>query len=135
MIEQLQFLRCAFLARLGEQENVEDLEKAGLRSQLLQAAEDGLRQSLKQLATNFEVADLQNKISNEKLRLINNDPEGLKTMEDRLTTIFTDSAVSEKDRNGFYQNSEEQMCHADAQSQVLSQILRVRMLIGRICRK
>lgn len=86
---------------------MEDLEKASLRAQLLQSAEDGLRQSLKQLATNFEVADLQNKISNEKLKLINTDAEGLKTMEDRLTTIFTDSAVSEKDRNEFFRNSEE----------------------------
>ena len=73
VVEQLQFLRCAFLIRLGEQENVEDLDKAGLRFQLLQTAEDGLRQSLKQLQTNFEIADLRNKISNEKQKLINTD--------------------------------------------------------------
>ena len=114
MVEQLQFLRCAFLVRLGEQENVEDLEKAGLRAQLLQTAEDGLRQSLKQLQTNYEVADLQGKISNEKQKLINTDSEALSKMEEQLATIFSDGGVSETDRTGFYQNTEEQMCQADA---------------------
>lgn len=135
MVEQLQFLRCAFLVRLGEQENVENLDKAGLRAQLLQAAEDGLRQSLKQLQTNFEVADLQNKISNERRKLINTDQEALGKMEEQLELVFSESAVSEQDKKGFCQNAEEQMCHADAQGQVLSQILRIRMLIGRVYRK
>jgi len=62
LIEEIKMLRCLFMTRLGEAENVENLEKASLRQNLLQGAELGLRSSLRMLATCYEVADLQEKI-------------------------------------------------------------------------
>jgi len=48
-------LRALFLVKIGEHENVEQLDKADLRNQLLKAGEDQLRQSLAKFAFNFEV--------------------------------------------------------------------------------
>ena len=58
LVEEVKALRCLFLVRLGEPENVENLEKSALRSMLLDLGEQGLRISLKQLQINFEVADI-----------------------------------------------------------------------------
>lgn len=42
----LQFLRASFMVRIGEQENVETLDKAEQRKVMLKSAEDSLRNSL-----------------------------------------------------------------------------------------
>ena len=47
------------MLRLGESENAENQEKAAIRQQLLSASEQGLRASLRTLATNYEVSHLQ----------------------------------------------------------------------------
>lgn len=52
-----------------------------------------------------------------------------------MTKIFEGCEASEAEISGFYANSEEEICFADKQSQILSQILRCRLLIGRLSRK
>ena len=59
VFECIYVLRAMFLFRVGEVENVESLDKADLRNQLLKAAEDQSRQSLARLAFNYEVCCLQ----------------------------------------------------------------------------
>ena len=49
LIEEINFLRCLFMVRLGETENVENLEKSSIRVGLLQHGESSLRNSLRQL--------------------------------------------------------------------------------------
>lgn len=46
VVELLQYLRSSLLIRLGEQQNVENLDKADARKAITKAAEDGLRASL-----------------------------------------------------------------------------------------
>lgn len=58
------------MIRLGENENVENQDKAQIRNQLLGLAEIGLRNTLKTLQLNLEVSNLQNTISNEKKKEI-----------------------------------------------------------------
>ena len=49
VLESLHYLRGLFLVRIGEAENVERSEKAELRQQILRAAEELMRSSLKRL--------------------------------------------------------------------------------------
>ena len=58
------------MIRLGEPENVENLEKSQLRPTLLQTSEFGLRNVLRQCQVNFEVSDVQEKIRVEKQKTI-----------------------------------------------------------------
>ena len=58
------------MIRLGEPENVENLEKSQLRTTLLQTSEFGLRNVLRQCQVNFEVSDVQEKIRVEKQKTI-----------------------------------------------------------------
>ena len=46
VVELLQYLRSSLLIRLGEQQNVENLDKADARKAITKAAEDSLRASL-----------------------------------------------------------------------------------------
>ena len=58
------------MIRLGEPENVENLEKSQLRATLLQTSEFGLRNVLRQCQVNYEVSDVQEKIRVEKQKTI-----------------------------------------------------------------
>ena len=58
LLEEIRAIRCLFMIRLGENENVENLDKSQIRAGLLATAEMGLRTSLKQLQVNYEVSDL-----------------------------------------------------------------------------
>ena len=56
-------------------------------------------------------------------------------MEHTLTTMFEREAVSQADCDSLYKNTEEELCFADARSQILSLMLRERYAIGRAYRK
>lgn len=61
--EMVHYCRAVFLLRVGESENVEALDKAELRVQILKAAEEQLRANLVKFALNFEVQSLQNQLT------------------------------------------------------------------------
>jgi len=65
------------LVRLGEHENVENLDKAHIRQTLLGLAEQGLRGSLKQLQANYEISDLRNKLQIEEKKQVGADDEAM----------------------------------------------------------
>ena len=58
LIEDIRTLRCLFMVRLGEPENVENLEKNALRIGLLNTSEQGLRNVLRQCQVNYEISDV-----------------------------------------------------------------------------
>jgi len=60
-----------FLVRLGEQENVEILDKAAQRKQMLKLAEEGLRASLLQVSIAIQILKLRNEIESFKARNVN----------------------------------------------------------------
>ena len=68
VFEMIMYLRGNILLRLGENENVESLDKADLRNNLLKAAEEQYRSSLGKIALNFEVCALQQDIDENKDR-------------------------------------------------------------------
>lgn len=59
----------------------------------------------------------------------------MQNLQDNLSELFSQNEVSEQDQKTLYQNTEEQMCFADVHSQILSLMLRSRLMIGRIFRK
>ena len=135
LLEEIRYLRCLFLVRIGEKENVENLDKASLRSGLLQAAEHGLRNCLRQLQVNFEVSSIQEKIKTERQKTITVNTELIESLNSNLTQIFEKLQISKDEVKGLYANTEENICYADKQTQTLSQMLRCRLNIGRVSRK
>jgi len=57
--------------RLGEQENLEILDKAEQRKQMLKLAEEGLRASLLQVSIAIQILKLRNEIESFKARNVN----------------------------------------------------------------
>jgi hypothetical protein len=113
VLELLKYLRCLFLIRLGENENVESQDKAHIRNQLLALGEAGLRSTLKTLQLNLEVSDLNNTISNELKKDIGVDDELIQSLKSKLTELFASNEIGEQDQDTLYKNTEEQMCFAD----------------------
>jgi len=71
VVELLQYLRSNLLVRIGEGQNVENLDKTEQRKTILKTAEDSIRVSLQQQQTaitilklNAEVGDLKNRDTN-----------------------------------------------------------------------
>ena len=71
----------------------------------------------------------------EKRREVNQNPEKVEGMDHQLTLMFDAQSISEEEVNGFYSNTEEELCYADSRSQILSLMLRERYAIGRLKRK
>lgn len=135
VFEMVFYLRALFLVRIGEHENVENLDKADLRNQLLKAGEEQLRQSLAKFAFNYEVQSVQNDIVECAERISETRESDVQRLRDSLTAVFESAAIPAKDRKGLYENTEEHMCFADRQSQTLSNMLRARSLLGHIFKK
>lgn len=55
--------------------------------------------------------------------------------EEKLGKAFAKGEISEEDQETLYENTEEEMCFADVQCQILSMMLRTRLLLGRLFRK
>ena len=62
IVEMLQFLRTSILVRVGENQNVENLDKADARRQILKNAEDGTRASLASLMNALTIVKLSSEI-------------------------------------------------------------------------
>ena len=68
-------MRALFLVRIGETENVESQEKAELRQNLLKAAEEVMRGSLRRLQFAEEVSYLKSELAEAKMREVDRDEE------------------------------------------------------------
>jgi hypothetical protein len=105
-----------FLVRLGEQENVEILDKAEQRKQMLKLAEEGLRASLLQVSIAIQILKLRNEIESFKARNVNLKEAEIAVLEKQLVKVFETSNISKKDQDVFFTNTEEEMCYADMNS-------------------
>jgi len=74
-------LRSSLLVRVGEQQNVENLDKAEQRRAVLKSAEDILRASLANQQLAFTVLKLTNEINDLKVRVANTDQDQLVKLE------------------------------------------------------
>lgn len=90
------------MIRLGEPENVENLDKSALRTGLLQSSEQGLRAILRHCQLNYEIGEIQEKIRTEKQKKIGNDQAEIDRLSQKLTKIFEDNSVSESDMKRLY---------------------------------
>ena len=97
------------MVRLGEPENVDNLEKSALRTGLLQMGEAGLRNSLRQLQVNYELAEIQEKIRAEKQKTIAVNQELIESLSAKLQQLFDSAGIGEAEINTLYQNTEEQV--------------------------
>lgn len=132
VLESLHYLRALFLVRIGEAENVERSEKAELRQQILRSAEELMRASLKRVQLAEEVAHVRAELAAAQLQEAGRDEEKIKALQQRLATCFEKAAVSAAAQKTYYANTEEEMCEADARSQRLSLVLRIRSTLGRV---
>ena len=73
IVEMLQFLRASILVRVGESQNVENLDKADARKQILKNAEDCTRASLASLQNALTIIKLSSEIHHYKIRETNTD--------------------------------------------------------------
>lgn len=71
VVELLQYLRASFIIRLGENQNVENLDKAEARKAMLKSAEDILRLSLQNLQSGLIIMRLASEIKSFKARDVN----------------------------------------------------------------
>lgn len=71
VVELLQYLRASFIIRLGENQNVENLDKAEARKAMLKSAEDILRLSLQNLQSGLIIMKLASEIKSLKARDVN----------------------------------------------------------------
>jgi hypothetical protein len=53
-------------------------------------------------------------------------------LEKQLVKVFETGNISKKDQDVYFSNTEEEMCYADMNSQLMSHLLRVRASIGRL---
>lgn len=116
VVELLQYLRSTLLVRIGESQNVENLDKADQRKTILKTAEDSLRLSLSMQQTAFTVQKLNSEIDDLKIRDTNTDTEELQKLEQNLEKFYTEKEIPKQDQTTFYMNNEEAMCLADARS-------------------
>jgi hypothetical protein len=121
-----------FLVRLGESENVENADKADLRLQLLKAAEELLRGSLRRVQLAEEVSYLQADLHALKLKEIDREEDRQTKVSEQLAQCFERAGISAEAQEGLYANAEEEMCPADSRSQRLSLILRARATLSRV---
>ena len=105
-----------FLVRLGEQENVEILDKAEQRKQMLKLAEESLRASLLQVSIAIQILKLRNEIESFKARNVNLKEAEIAVLEKQLVKVFETSNISKKDQDVYFTNTEEEMCYADMNS-------------------
>jgi hypothetical protein len=105
-----------FLVRLGEQENVEILDKAEQRKQMLKLAEEGLRASLLQVSIAIQILKLRNEIESFKARNVNLKEVEIAVLEKQLVKVFETYNISKKDQDVYFTNTEEEMCYADMNS-------------------
>lgn len=135
VVEKLQFLRASLLVRIGENQNVENLDKAEKRKEVLKAAEDTLRASLAQQQLAYTVLRYRFEIYDLKIRDTNTDQDALNVLESQLEKFFTDKEIQKQDQTVYFMNTEEEMCEADSKSQLMSLMLRSRSLLARLFRK
>ena len=97
IIEKLQFLRASFIIRLGENQNVENLDKAEARRLILKSAEDIIRQSLQNVQTGLTILKFTSEIKQLKARDVNNSDDDQAKLEQQLTAYFTSKDVNKTD--------------------------------------
>jgi hypothetical protein len=83
-----------FLVRLGESENVENADKADLRLQLLKAAEELLRGSLRRVQLAEEVSYLQADLHALKLKEIDREEDRQTKVSEQLAQCFERAGIS-----------------------------------------
>ena len=121
------------MVRVGESENVEAPEKGDLRLQLLKAGEESLRNGiLKNMQANEEITYLRDKLEQLTLKKIDIPEAEISDLRSRLAKCYEANTINEDDQKNFYSNKEEEMCYADRRSQILTMILRARVLVARM---
>ena len=120
LIEEIKTLRSLFMVRLGEPENVENLDKSDIRINLLQQGESGLRNCLRQLQLNYEISEIQEKIRAEKQKVIAVNSGLIESLVQKLKEIFENAGITDAEISTVYSNTEEEISFADKQSQTLS---------------
>ena len=99
---------------------------------MLRASEDNLRQVLRSVQFNEEVAYTRDRLECLQTKEIDVPEQEISDLKARLQKAFEAQAVSEEDQKVFYANKEEELCYADRRSQYLALLLRARLMIGRI---
>jgi len=80
IIESLHYLRALFLVRIGETENVDVLDKAELRQNLLKTAEDLMRGSLRRIQFAEEVSHIKADLVDLKLKEVDRNDEKIQAL-------------------------------------------------------
>ena len=132
ILESLHYLRALFLVRVGETENVVNQEKAESRLNLLKTAEEIMRGSMRRLQFAEEIAHIKAELTSFKMREVDKKEDKVEQLTTQLAQAFERAATTPEAQQGFYSNSEEEMCHADRRSQRLGLVLRMRSTLGRL---
>lgn len=113
LVEGLHYLRSLLMVRLGQTENVENQEKAELRSTLLKTAEESLRASLRRVQFAEEVAHLRLELFLQQTKVVDREEERIAALKEQLAATFERGTVVEDRQTTYYVNTEEELCHAD----------------------
>ena len=97
VVDLLHYARSLLLARIGESENVEMPEKADFRVQMLKMSEENLRNVLRSLQFNEEIAYLKERMESLSHKVIDVPEIEISDLKIRLLKNFEANAVSDED--------------------------------------
>ena len=120
------------MLRVGGPENVEKLDKADLRKDILRSAEEQLRAGLKRVQLAEEIAHYLNKLKALETKEVDREEAAIAELKETIAKCFASAGVTQEAQDTYYRNSEEEMCFADARSQRLNLILRMRAALGKV---